>query len=285
MAASLNSVIATNVPGARRWYRLAPVGNLRVDRHDHVTVFTLDRPEKRNAYDDETKDAIGDAFVAFDADPDQYVGIVTGAGDAFCSGNDLSTPSGGRISTGHRRFPLTDMFGVGATTKPVIAAVNGLAVAGGCEIAWRATSASRPTPRGSASSSPSAGSCPGAAIQLLPRMLNYGDASWMLLTAARVDADDALRIGLVQQVVPAAKLMDVTIETAQGMCELSQVSLQMIKSDAPPPPRPRARGVARVRRGAEPTAEPRRRRRRGHRRLPREARHRLRQPLARLTPP
>jgi len=111
------------------------VGNLRVERHDHVTVFTLDNPAKKNAYDDATKEAIGDAILAFDADPHQYVGIVTGAGDAFCSGNDLSTPTGGRISTGHRRFLLSDMFGIGASQKPMIAAVNGLAVAGGCEIA------------------------------------------------------------------------------------------------------------------------------------------------------
>ena len=93
------------------------MSSLRIDRHGHVTVFTLDRPEKRNAYDDAMMDEMGDAFVAFEADPEQYVGIVIGAGDAFCSGNDLSSPGGGRIRTGPRRFPLTDMFGVGATTK------------------------------------------------------------------------------------------------------------------------------------------------------------------------
>ena len=70
---------------------------------------------------------------------------------------------------------------------------------------------------------------PGVAIQLFPRMMNYGDASWMLLTAARVEAADALRIGLVQQVVPAAELMDVAMTTAQDMCALSQVSLQLMK--------------------------------------------------------
>ncbi|HEX4527784.1 MAG TPA: enoyl-CoA hydratase-related protein [Acidimicrobiia bacterium] len=205
------------------------MSSLRIDRHGHVTVFTLDRPEKRNAYDDATMDEMGDAFVAFDADPEQYVGIVTGAGDAFCSGNDLSSPRGGRIRTGPRRLALTDMFGVGATTKPVIAAVNGLAVAGGCEIALACDFRIAADTAWFGLFEPKRGLVPGAAIQLLPRMLNYGDASWMLLTAARVDADEALRIGLVQKVVPAATLMDVALETAQGMCELSQVSLQMIK--------------------------------------------------------
>jgi enoyl-CoA hydratase/carnithine racemase len=77
---------------------------------------------------------------------------------------------------------------------------------------------------------PKRGLVPGAAIQLFPRMLNYGDASWMLLTAARVSAEDALRIGLVQQVVPAAELMDVALQTAQDMCAMSQVSMQLIKA-------------------------------------------------------
>ena len=205
------------------------MGNLRVERHDHVTVFTLDRPEKKNAYDDEIKEAIGDAILAFDADPDQYVGIVTGAGDAFCSGNDLSSPQGGRIRRGPRRFALTDMFGFGSTTKPVIAAVNGLAVAGGCEIALACDFRIAADTAWFGLFEPKRGLVPGVAIQLLPRMIGYGDASWMLLTAARVDAEEALRIGLVQKVVPAADLMTVAMETAEGMCALSQVSLQMIK--------------------------------------------------------
>jgi enoyl-CoA hydratase/carnithine racemase len=206
------------------------VGNLRVERHDHVTVFTLDNPRKKNAYDDATKEQVGDAILAFDADPDQYVGIVTGAGDAFCSGSDLSTATGGRIASGHRRFPLSDMFGFGASKKPMIAAVNGLAVAGGCEIAMACDFRIAADTAWFGLMEPKRGLIPGAAIHLFPRMLNYGDASWMLLTAAKVEAADALRIGLVQQVVPAAELMDVAMATARDMCTMSLVSLQLIKS-------------------------------------------------------
>ena len=111
----------------------------------------------------------------------------------------------------------------------MIAAVNGLAVAGGCEIAMACDFRIAADTAWFGLFEPKRGLVPGAAIQLVPRMLNYGDASWMLLTAARVEAADALRIGLVQQVVPAAKLMDVAMATAQSMCELSQVSLQLIK--------------------------------------------------------
>lgn len=205
------------------------MSSLLIERQGHVTVFTLNRPEKKNAYDDDTMQEIGDELLAFEADPEQYVGIVTGAGDAFCSGNDLSSPQGGRIRTGHRRFPVTDMFGFGATTKPLIAAVNGLAVAGGAEIAMACDFRIAADTAWFGLLEPKRGLVPGAAIQLLPRLMNYGDASWMLLTAARVQAADAFRMGLVQQVVPAADLMKVAMDTAQGMCELSQVSLQMIK--------------------------------------------------------
>ena len=121
------------------------------------------------------------------------------------------------------------MFGFGATTKPLIAAVNGLAVAGGCEIAMACDFRIAADAAWFGLFEPKRGLVPGVAIQLLPRMINYGDASWMLLTAARVEAADALRIGLVQQVVPAADLMAVAMESAQGMCAMSQVSLQMIK--------------------------------------------------------
>jgi enoyl-CoA hydratase/carnithine racemase len=121
------------------------------------------------------------------------------------------------------------MLGVGATTKPVIAAVNGLAVAGGCEIALACDFRFAADTAWFGLFEPKRGLVPGAAIQMLPRMLGSGDASFMLLTAARVEADEALRIGLVQRVLPAADLMDATMETAQGMCALSQVSLQMIK--------------------------------------------------------
>ena len=206
------------------------MSGLRIERRGHVTVFTLDRPDRHNAYDDEMGAAITAGFREFDADPDQYVAIVTGAGEkAFCSGNDLSTPTGGRQRKGPREFPLTDMMGVGTTGKPVIAAVNGLAVAGGCEIALACDVRIAADTAWFGLFEPKRGLVAGAAVQLLPRMVSYGDASWILLTAARVDATEAHRIGLVQKVVPAADLMTEAIAVAEGICELSQVSVQTVK--------------------------------------------------------
>lgn len=204
--------------------------NLLVERDGHVTVVTLNRPEKHNAFDLAMRDALSAAMLEFDADPDQYVAVITGAGErAFCSGSDLSSPGGGRTDTGHRRFALTEMFGVGAVTKPVIAAVNGLAVGGGCEIALAcdfrvcARSAWFSLPE------PAHGIVPGAAVHLLPRLVSRGDAAWMLLTASRVDAVEAHRIGLVQRVVDDGQALAESLEVARGMCDLSQVALQATK--------------------------------------------------------
>jgi enoyl-CoA hydratase/carnithine racemase len=206
------------------------VPNLLVERDGYVTVLTLNSPEKHNAFDLDTREALGSAMLEFDADPEQYVAVITGAGDrAFCSGSDLSAPGGGRTDTGHRRFALTDMFGIGAVTKPVIAAVNGLAVGGGCEIALAcdfricARSAWFSLPE------PAHGIIPGAAVHLLPRLVCRGDAAWILLTAARVDAAEALRIGLVQRVVDDGQALAESLVVARAMCGLSQVALQAIK--------------------------------------------------------
>jgi E-phenylitaconyl-CoA hydratase len=206
------------------------MAKLIVDRRDHTTILTLNRPEKRNAYDDELVAAITDAMMAFEADPDQYVAVVTGAGElAFCSGSDLSTPRAGRPNVGPRPFPLTDMFGIGAVSKPVIAAVNGLAVGGGCEIALASDIRIAADTAWFGLFEPKRGIIPGVAAQLLPRVVSYGDAAWMLLTAERVDASEAHRIGLVQKVVPAADLLAEALRVAEGISALSQVAVQSIK--------------------------------------------------------
>jgi E-phenylitaconyl-CoA hydratase len=206
------------------------VPNLLVERDGHVTVVTLNRPEKHNAFDLTMRDALGTAMLDFDADPEQYVAVITGAGDrAFCSGSDLSSPGGGRTDTGHRRFALTDMFGVGSVTKPVIAAVNGLAVGGGCEIALACDFRISARSAWFSLPEPAHGIIPGAAVHLLPRLVSHGDAAWMLLTSSRVDALEAERIRLVQRVVDDGQALAESLEVARRMCDLSQVALQAMK--------------------------------------------------------
>src|SRR3954470_23436961 len=105
---------------------------LLVETRGHVTVLTMNRPEKRNAHDRAMMAGFEDAFAAFNADHDQWVAIVTGAGDkAFSAGGDLAAVAADGL-TASKYGPLnrdnTDLFGIGSSPKPVIAAVNGLAV-------------------------------------------------------------------------------------------------------------------------------------------------------------
>ena len=128
---------------------------VRIEYDGPVTTVVIDRPEARNAVDGPTATALADAFRAFDADPDQWVAVLTGAGGTFCAGADLKaigTPSGNQVhpveaGADGPMGPTRMRLG-----KPVIAAVEGHAVAGGLELATGATSAWPPRTRRSASS-------------------------------------------------------------------------------------------------------------------------------------
>lgn len=202
---------------------------LLVDRRGHTTIFTLNRPHKHNSYDDQLVEEIREAMAAFDDDPDQYVGILTGAGDrAFCSGSDLSRGGGGGR---RRRGPLehAEMFGVGDVRKPMIAAVNGLAVGGGLELALNCDIRIAADDAWFGLFEPKRGIVAGVAVHLLPRMVAYGDAAWMLLTAERVPAAEALAMRLVQKVVPHDDLLDECLAVAETIGKLSQLSVQTTK--------------------------------------------------------
>jgi enoyl-CoA hydratase/carnithine racemase len=202
--------------------------SLLVERRGHTTIFTINRPAKRNAYDDACVQAIREAMRTFDTDPDQYVGILTGAGDAaFCSGADMS---GGRVMGGYSgHLEFLEMFGVGAVRKPMIAAVNGLAVGGGTELALNCDIRIASEDAWFGLFEPKRGMLAGVATQLLPRLISYGDAAWMLLTAERVSAAEAHRMGLVQKVVPHDRLLEECLAVADNIAGLSQLAVQGTK--------------------------------------------------------
>jgi len=176
---------------------------VRVERSGPVTTVVLDRPEVRNAVDGATAQALAEAFRAFDADPDQAVAVLYGAGGTFCAGADLKavgTDTGNRVEEqGDGPMGPTRM----QLGKPVIAAIEGHAVAGGLELAaWCDL-------RVAAADAVLGVFCRRWGVPLidggtvrLPRLIGTSRAMDLILTGRPVDAAEAERIGLVNRVVP-----------------------------------------------------------------------------------
>ena len=203
---------------------------IRVDREGPITIFTLNRPEVMNALHSPAHFELDDAFNAFAADPDQWVGIVTGAGDrAFSAGNDLKhQATGGDMKSPPSGFAgLTSRFDL---TKPLIAAVNGVAMGGGFEIALAcdlivaADTATFALPEPRVGLAALAGG-----LHRLPRMIGQKQALGMILTGRRVGAADGQALGFVNEVVPQADLMAAARRWAAQICELSPMSIRASK--------------------------------------------------------
>jgi enoyl-CoA hydratase len=202
-------------------------GPLRIDRHGPVTVVTIDRPERRNAVDRVTADGLLAAFEDFDADPDSSVAVLTGAGGTFCAGADLqaiAAGSGNRVTEdGPGPMGPTRL----ALTKPVIAAVEGHAVAGGLELAvWcDLRVASADVTFGVYCRRFGVPLVDGGTVRL-PRLIGQGRALDMILTGRGVGADEALSMGLANRVVPAGTALEVAVAWATEIAGLPQVCLR-----------------------------------------------------------
>ncbi|ODT86777.1 enoyl-CoA hydratase-related protein [Phenylobacterium sp. SCN 70-31] len=203
---------------------------IKVDREGPITTITLNRPDVMNAMHSPAHFEMDEALNAFAADPDQWVGIVTGAGDrAFSAGNDLKyQASGGEMKSPPSGFAgLTSRFDL---TKPLIAAVNGVAMGGGFEIALACDIIvasdkavfSLPEPRvGLAALA--------GGLHRLPRAIGTKRAMGMILTARRVSAAEGKDLGFVHEVTTPEDLMRVATDLARSICELGPMSVRASK--------------------------------------------------------
>jgi enoyl-CoA hydratase/carnithine racemase len=203
---------------------------VRVERNGPITTITLNRPEVMNALHSPAHFELGEVFDAFAADPDQWVGIVTGAGErAFSAGNDLKhQASGGKMGSPPSGFAgLTSRFDL---TKPLIAAVNGVAMGGGFEIALacdliiasEAAIFALPEPRvGLAALA--------GGLHRLPRQIGLKRAMGMILTGRRVSAKEGAELGFVNEVVAPEQLMAAANRWAALICECSPMSIRASK--------------------------------------------------------
>ncbi len=218
----LEELLPTPPVGLRESYE-----HVRVRREGRVLEVTIDRPEARNALTPEANQELADVFDAFEADPDLWVAILTGAGEkAFCSGNDLMhTASGGSLW-----FPLTGFGGLThrrGLAKPVIAAVNGAAYGGGFEIALAAHLVVAEEHAAFALSEVKVGlaAIMGGLVRL-PRQLPTKLAHELVLTGRPMPAAEAERWGLVNRVVPAGESLTAARELATQIVAVSPTSVR-----------------------------------------------------------
>ena len=207
-----------------------------VEKQDHLTIIRINRPEVMNALDPDAHRALGRAFDDFNDDPDAYVAILTATGDkVFCAGNDLRYQQkhgaeaiikalakvNGRFAGITERF---DCF------KPIIAAVNGMALGGGteialaCDIIIAAESAKFGLPE------PKVGLFAGAGgLHRLPRQVPYHWAMGYALTGRQIAAQEALKMGMVNEVVPLSDLMDAARRWADEIIQCSPLAVKASK--------------------------------------------------------
>ena len=201
------------------------------DTRDGVATITINRPEVLNALDPATYTEITDAFEQIERDPGILVGIVTGAGDkAFTAGADLKIMHTGNADLSQWTPWRQDRWDFGATTsKPLIAAINGYALAGGlelalvCDIRIAAANAVFGTPEVKWNL------LHGFGAYQLPRIISLSHAMEMLLTGEFIDAATAERIGLVSRVVPAGDLQAEAERIARLIAANGPMAVRMTK--------------------------------------------------------
>jgi enoyl-CoA hydratase len=206
--------------------------NLLVERDGAIAVVTINRPKVLNALNSQTLEELRRLLVDLERDESTRVVIVTGAGDrAFVAGADINelavlTPSGGRehALAGQRVFDLLANLG-----KPVIAAINGYALGGGCELAMACTLRIAADTAKLGQPEIALGLLPGyAGTQRLPRLVGAGRALELMLTGTPITADEAHRIGLVNRVVPAADVMAEARKLAAGLAGNAPIAMRYI---------------------------------------------------------
>lgn len=203
---------------------------ITVERDGPVTILTFNRPQARNALHPPAHWECHEALNAFEADPDQWVAIITGAGEqSFCAGNDLKFQASGVV-------PVLPPTGFGGLTsrfsmvKPVIAAVNGYALGGGfeialaCDVLLAAETATFSLPEARIGMAALAGG-----LHRLPRAIGPRRAMQMIMTCERVSAQQGLDLGFVTEVISEEGVLSAAKRWAAEICKASPLAIQAAK--------------------------------------------------------
>ncbi|MFW9992501.1 MAG: enoyl-CoA hydratase/isomerase family protein [Candidatus Odinarchaeota archaeon] len=200
---------------------------------ESIALITLNRPEKYNALNLKTIDELEDVFKKAGSDPVVKVVLITGAGKSFIAGADINEFVGRNADGGHalaRR--LQSVFSiVDEMDKPVIAAINGFALGGGCELASSVDIRLASDKAKIGQPEINLGLIPGAGgTQRLTKLVGRGWSSWLIFTGDHISAEQALQIGLVDAVYPAEELMDRARELARKIASKPAIALKNAKS-------------------------------------------------------
>lgn len=200
-----------------------------VEKADHIMTVTIERPDRLNALHPPANAELGEVFDDFAGDDDMWVAIITGRGRGFSAGNDLRYQA-----EGGERVPMPRGFG-GLTSrfdlsKPVIAAVNGVAMGGGFEIALACDLIIASEKALFALPEPKVGlAALAGGLNRLPRQIGPKRALGMILTGRHVPAEEGLQLGFVNEVVPHDELMAAANRWAEQICACAPLSIRASK--------------------------------------------------------
>ncbi|MDW8171653.1 MAG: crotonase/enoyl-CoA hydratase family protein [Anaerolineae bacterium] len=196
---------------------------INIARYDATLVVHIQRPERRNAINRATADALRDAWLAFDADEALRVGILTGGDEVFCAGADLKEIEGLDVDADHGPLGCTRLF----VRKPIIAAIAGYAVAGGLELAcWCDLRIADESAVLGCFERRFGVPLVDGGTQRLPQIVGLGRALELILTGRAVTAAEAHAMGLVNEVVPRGQHLVRALEVAQLLAQFPQVCMR-----------------------------------------------------------
>jgi len=198
------------------------------ERHGRSFVVAINRPEVRNAVNAETAGLLFEAVESFRRDESLDVLVLTGAGDlSFCAGADLKNAGGLLARPGADEYGAMGISYITDFPKPTIAAINGYCLAGGLELAcWCDFRVASSNARFGVVNRRWGVPLVDGGTQRLPRIVGLGNALYLIETGVLIDADHALRIGLVQEVVPEGQVLARTLELAEVISTYPQISLR-----------------------------------------------------------
>jgi enoyl-CoA hydratase/carnithine racemase len=207
--------------------------NVRVERRDAVVVVMIDRPDVHNAVDGDTAQELEDAVRAFGSDETARVLVLTGAGGkSFCAGADLKSATSLLARPGSREAGPMGISRI-ETTKPTIAAIGGYCYAGGLELAcWCDFRVADDTSTFGVLNRRWGVPLIDGGTQRLPRIVGLGNALYLIETGVRIDATAALRMGLIQEVVPTGRHLERALELATHVAGYPQSSLLADRASA-----------------------------------------------------